>query len=491
MSKKKRNLALLLLATVAVGLLFWLISSAESDDSAEEDHDHSVTESDTEGQRQSGVLLDFSADNLKTVTFSNTQAKYTACVDQKKGEVVFKELEGYSVNENFMETVWFGSVQMIYQDIVGSTKDENYNPRNYGFDKPSVTVKVVLNNGKTYTFKAGNKTPGYENDVYYLTLSGDNNIYVCSLDSAFFMGNSYYLSDDIFSDYDTEKDGTKKNKIRIGDITLSGHEFNAQFKMKVNTTADLSSPFYGYDYVVTSPIRWPVKISSSSMLVTELQYLMAEDVAVLKPTKKQISQYGLGKPYLTVSFERNGKKCVMYCSKADKEKMYVMLKDHDIIYELNVNSLSILHQLNPEKLYAINAVSASIESLSGVTVSGNGVKCDIAVTRRKNENSTQDSDAVYLYSVTGNGEEKEYSSYTKLMKELNGSAILRWNVKKPTGKPAFTVTLSFYDNFKRKPETIQFIKYSDREYAVVREGLPVNTVSATWVNQLLADAKDF
>ena len=77
------------------------------------------------------------------------------------------------------------------------------------------------------------------------------------------------------------------------------------------------------------------------------------------------------------------------------------------------------------------------------------------------------------------------------MKQLNGSSINRWNVKKPTGKPAVTLKLSFYDNIRSEPEIIRLYRCSDREYAVVREGLPVNTVSATWVKQFLDDADSF
>jgi len=487
-NRKIRNLLILLLATAAVGALFWMLSRDEITDSDEHDHDYSVSESDEEPERKSGVLLDYSPDNIKTITFTNSQAKYTAYLDKKKGEVAFRELEGYSVNASFMETIWYGSVQIIYKDIAGSTKDINYNPHDYGLDKPLLKLSGVLKDGKKFSFRVGNKTPGYENDVYYLTVGGDSNIYVCSMENGFFMGNSYFLSDDIFSDYDTEKDGTKKNTIKIGDITLSGSEFNGEFRMKVNTTADMSSPFYGYSYVVTAPINWPVKISSSSMLVSELQYLMAEDVAVLKPSAKQLRKYGLAKPYLTISFKRNGKNCVMYCSKPDSEKMYVILKDHDIIFELNVNSLSILHKLSPEVMYGINAISATLEGIAGMKISGQNVNSDIVVTRKQNDSSAEEGSVVYTYSVTKNGSEIKYSSYTKLIKQLNASAILQWNVKKPSGKPSVTITLSFFENFSRRKETIRLYKYSDREYAVVREGLPVNTVSATWVKQLLADA---
>ena len=489
MNRKKRNLLLLLLATAAVGVLFWLLAMGESaEDGDDHDHEHYVTETDDDAGRKSGVLLNYSADDIKTVTLSNSQAKYTAYVNKESGSVAFKELEGYSVNSSFMETVWFGSVQMIYQDIVGSVKDTDYNPKNYGFDKPSLSVKVVLKNGKSYTFKAGSKTPGYENDVYYLTVSGDSNIYVCTLDSAFFMGNSYYLSDDIFSDYDSNEDGSKKSNIKIGNITLSGKEFSGEFVMKPNTTADMSSLFYGFSYKVTSPISWPVKDSASAMLVYDLQYLMADDVAVLKPTSKQLKAYGLASPYLTVSFKRNGKDVVMYCSKPESEKMYAILKDHDIIYQLNVNSLSVLHQLTPENIYSINAISATMESLSGVKISGDGAQCEISVKREENQNAVAQTDVIYKYSVTKNGEDKTYSSFTKLMKQLNGSTIQRWNVKKPDGKPAVTITLSYFANFKREPVIIKLYPYSDREYAVVRDGCPTNTVTATWVKQLLSDA---
>ena len=493
MNKKKRNLLLLVLATVAVGGLFWFIAATEQTDSDPHEHEYTVTESDTDAGRESGVLLNYSADDLKSVTFSNDKAKYTAYVNQKSGEVSFKELEGYSVNTKFMETVWFGSVQMIYQDIVGSTKDKDYNPKHYGFDKPSLNVKAALKNGKTYSFQAGSKTPGYENDVYYLTVSGDSRIYVCTLDSAFFMGDSYYLSDDIFSDYDKGNDGKQKSDIKIGEITLSGEQFRQPLTMKPNTTADMTSPFYGYAYKVTAPINWQVRASAASMLVYDLQYLMADDVAVLKPTAKQLKSYGLSSPYLTVSFKRNGKNCIMYCSRPKSEKMYVILKGHDIIYQLNTNSLSILHQLTPENIYSINAISVTLEALSGLKIASANVNCDIAVKRKENKNAVAEDDVIYTYSVTKNGEDKKYSSFTKLIKQLGGSSITHWNVKKPTGKPSVTITLSFFDEAKQKhkPEIIRLYPTSEREYAVVREGLPVNTVSATWVKQLLSDAEEF
>ena len=74
------------------------------------------------------------------------------------------------------------------------------------------------------------------------------------------------------------------------------------------------------------------------------------------------------------------------------------------------------------------------------------------------------------------------------MKQLNGSSIQRWNIKKPAGKPVVTITLSYFENFKRKPVSIKLYQYSDREYAVVRDGYPTNTVTGTWVKQLLSDA---
>ena len=188
MNKKKRHLMLLILATAAVGVLLWVLAGGQETDADEHDHDHSVSESDHD-HGHSGVLLNYSADELKTVTFTNQNAKYTAYLDSKSGSVVFKELKDYSVNSNFMETIWYGAVQMIYQDIAATTDDENYNPKDYGLDKPSLTVKVTFKNGKSYTFKAGKSTPGYDEDVYYLTLSGDRNVYICTLDNAFFMGN--------------------------------------------------------------------------------------------------------------------------------------------------------------------------------------------------------------------------------------------------------------------------------------------------------------
>lgn len=487
MNQKKRNLILLLAATVLLSGMLWLLMRGGN----EEGHSHAddVTQSDHDHGAHSGTLIQEAQGDLQTIVFRNQNAKYTAYLDVDKGEIAFKELDGYSVNSGFMEYVWYGVAQMIYQDIVGSVDDEHYRPADYGFDKPSLTVKATFASGKSYSFKAGKNVPGYDEDVYYVLLNGDKNIYACTLDQSFFLGNSYYLSDNIFYEYD--KDIDEKKEITIGNITLSGADFKEKLVMKVNRVTNLSDPFYGYDYVVTSPINWPVKRSSASTLVYDLTYLMADDVAALKPSKAELKSYGLSKPHLTVSFTRNGKACVLYCSKPEKDTMYVMLKGGDIVYRLDTEALSILHRLSPETLYSVNEISTAVEAISGISIRSADVKCDIDVSRKKNENAVTENDLIYTYSVKVNGADVKYTAYTNFVKQLNNSAISHWNVKLPDGRPEVTLTLKYYDSYQRESDVIRFYRYSDREYAAAWGDYPVNTVTVTWLKQLLDDAGAF
>ncbi len=484
MSKKRRNLIILLAATVLLGGLLWLVTGLD-DGNGEDDAAHTSQTSDSDHSRQSGTLIDAEQDDLQSIVFTNQNAKYTAYIDEDKGEVAFKELKGFSVNSAFMEYVWYGVAQMTYNDIITTTDADGYNAEVYGFDKPSLTVTAVFSGGRKYEFIAGGNVPGAEDDVYYTLLKGDNHVYACTIDVPFFMGDSYYLNDDVFYSYDS---GIESSDITIGDITLSGKAFDGEFVMKVNKESDLSSPMYGYDYVVTSPINWPVKKSSSSMLVYDLTYMMADDVVKLNPTKAQLKSYGLNEPSLTVDFVRNGKKCVMYCSQPDKNTMYVMLKGGKIVYMLQSDSLSILHDLSPENLYSLNAVSISVETISGIKISSPDMSVRLDVSRKKNENAMQESDVIYIYSSKANGKDIKYSLYTNFVKQLNNSVIQHWNVKAPGGKADVTISVEYFDSYNRAADTIKFYKYSDREYAVVWGGSPVNTVSSTWLNQLLQNA---
>lgn len=487
MNKKKRNLILMLAATLILGGLLWLVVRSESTDV---DHTHSDEDTtENTSTSTSGILIDESQEDLQSIVFSNDKAKYNVSMDTDEEQVTFKELEAFPVNRTFMEYVWYGVAQMTYSDIVTTTDAEGYNAEDYGLDKPSLTVNATFSGGKKYEFIAGGNVPGSDSDVYYVLLSGDNNVYACAIDIPFFMGDNYYLSDDIFYPYD--KDIENNSDIEIGDITLSGDNFKEDFVMAVNKESNLSNPFCGYAYVVKSPISWPVKESSSSMLVFDLTYLTADDVIVLNPSKSQLEQYGLDSPSLTIDFERNGKACTLYCGNKTTSEMYVMLKGQPIIYKLDVESLSILQNLTPETLYGANAMSIAVETISGITVKASDFTKNIKVSRSKNDSTeySDDDDVIYTYSVEADGEEKKYSTYTNFVKQLNNSAIQQWNIKKPSGNAEVTITVNYFDSYGRESDVIKFYKYSSREYAVVWGDYPVNTVSATWLNQMLENSK--
>lgn len=486
MSKKKRNLILMLAATLVLGGILWLVVWSESTDS---DHTHSDEDSDdSTSTSNSGILIDESQEDLQSIVFSNDKAKYNVSLDADEGQVSFSELEDFPVNRTFMEYVWYGIAQMEYSDIITTTDAEDYNAENYGLNNPSLTVIATFSDGKEYEFVAGSNVPGSDSDVYYVLLSGDKNVYACAIDIPFFMGDNYYLSDDIFYPYD--KDIENNSDIEIGDITLSGDNFKEGFVMEVNKESNLSNPFCGYNYVVTSPISWPVKVSSSSMLVFDLTYLTADDVVVLNPSNSQLEEYGLNSPSLTIDFKRNGRDCTLYCGNKTNSELYVMLKGQPIIYKLDVESLSILQNLTPETLYGANAMSISVAAISGITVKTSDFTKNIKVSRSKNDSAaSSDDDVIYTYSVEADGEEKKYSTYTNFVKQINNSTIQQWNVKKPNGTAEVEITVSYFDSYGRESDVIKFYKYSNREYAVVWGDYPVNTVSVTWLNQMLENAK--
>lgn len=483
MNKKKRNLIIMLAATLILGGLLWLVVGSGNEDI---DHTHSDTSSDDNTNTDGGILINENQEDLQNIVFSNDKAKYNVSLDTNAGQVIFDKLDGFPVNRTFMEYVWYGVAQMSYNNIITTTDSENYNEKDYGFNKPSLSVLATFSGNKKYEFIAGSSVPGAESDVYYVLLNGDKNVYACTIDIPFFMGDNYYLSDDIFYSYD--KDIKEKSDIKIGDITLSGDNFKDDFIMKVNKESNLSNPFCGYGYVVTSPINWPVKVSSYSMLVHDLTYLTANDVVVLNPSNKQLKQYGLDSPSLTIEFERNGKACTLYGGNIVNNEMYVMLKGQQIIYMLDTETLSIIHNLTPENMYGGNALSISVETISEISIQTSDFSKKIEIVRSQKD-STASDDEIYTYSVNVNGEEKKYSVYTNFIKQLNNSTIQKWNVKKPKGKAAVTIAVDYFDSYGRKQDVIKFYKYSNREYAVVWGDYPVNTVSVTWLNQMLENAK--
>ncbi|MBQ5545470.1 MAG: DUF4340 domain-containing protein, partial [Clostridia bacterium] len=203
MSKKRRNLLALLAVTLGLGGLLWWLMSMPDTAGESEDHTHITSESDHDHTHESdtGTLVNESADDLRKVVFRNANGRYTAYVDSKKGEVVFRELEGLPVNNAFMEYVWYGAVQLTYSHIITTTDADDYSAKAYGLDKPSLTVTASFKDGHTVSFQAGDAVKGEETDVYYTLLKGDKHVYACPIDIPFFMGDSYFINDDIFYEY--------------------------------------------------------------------------------------------------------------------------------------------------------------------------------------------------------------------------------------------------------------------------------------------------
>ncbi len=114
MSKKRRNLWLLIALTVVMGGALWLLLRGGGEEG--HTHAHDVSDSDESG-RQSGILVNEAQEDLQGLVFRNENAEYTAYLNETSGQVAFRELEGYPVNENFMEYVWFSVPQMLYQDF--------------------------------------------------------------------------------------------------------------------------------------------------------------------------------------------------------------------------------------------------------------------------------------------------------------------------------------------------------------------------------------
>ncbi len=484
MSKKRRNLIILLAVTVLLGGLLWLLVGLDTDETSylyESDDDDDVSDSDT------GILIDEEQEDLTKLVFSNENGSYTALLDSDD-EVYFEELSAYPVNTSFMEYIWYGVAQLSYDSIITSSEAEDFDSSVYGLDEPSLTVSATFGENN-YTFIAGIQVPGASDGVYYLLLEGDSNVYECAIDTSFFMGDSYFLSDDVFYFYDEDLEST--TDIEIGDITLSGDAFSGSFVMKLNYESDQSSPFYGFDYVVTSPISWPVKSTSSALLVHELTYLTADEAIVREPTSAELAEYGFDSPTVTIKFTRNDEDCTLYIGEINQNYMYLMLKGLNVIYELDVDGVSILNNLSPDTMYAANAISISMAAISKITVQSDDVSKSISISREATGSSDDEDSAIYTYSISVGSEDKEYSTYVNLLKQINNSTIQNWNVTAPDGDAEVTLTIEYFDSFGREESVIKFVKYSDRNYAVVWDGYPTNTVSVTWLNQFLSNIEAF
>ena len=415
------------------------------------------------------LLIDRESDELDCITLTNQNGTYLIRRDTTKGLLTIDSLADLPLNNKFLEYVWFGSLSVGYTLAI-----ETDDLAQYGLDTPVVTVDCKYYDGSRVVIYIGDSVPGNSSAFYYRIDGYNGQVFSASFDLSFFQGDSYWLSDDIFSG-----DGTGYGT-EIGNVNLWGTAFPSTLVITAHDSKDKSDPWHGYNYILTAPASGAADNYNMSVLCDELSSLTAAEALVAYPTEQQITEYGLDRPYAVVKHQRGGVWHILRLAKASYDTLYAKADGVEVIYALNADSYPLLSSLSPEVIRSPDVHVRTFAAIERISFDFDGEHYEFRLERGDLGND------LYSYRLFCGDTEISQTQYQQILEIFNSAAAISYGTADASQSPRLTVVIDYFDSFGRGNETILYTPVGNRRYLCTINGVGDCIVTEMWLDQLIA-----
>jgi len=419
------------------------------------------------------ILVERSTIDLTRLVMNNSSGTFTVSPGSDN-TLQIAELAGIPLNTDFLEAVWYYSTTISYSHCITPPADGSISLADFGLDAPQATFTTLYADGTGNEVRIGSEI-GSESDTYYFQIDSDPNIYVTELDLAFFLGEKYWISDDLFgTSYEGDAVITKIgiNLLQDGDRMV----------IVPHSSSDKSDPFCGYNYIFTAPEKCAADNYAMSNLVDELLWLTAYEAIVAYPTAADLAAYGLDAPYAILDVVRSGEQHSLRIAKYDYNTLYAMVDDVPVIYQLDTSTNEILAALSMKSLRSSDVHIRYFDAIESFTVSFGGKEY---VFRTERIPLNGDSELYEYYSYYGSTP-LSLSNFKAMLEVFNHAAASEYTSSSNSSDPYLTIVIRYFDSFGRADETITYTPNGTRRYLCRINGVGSANVTEMWMDKFTA-----
>lgn len=408
-------------------------------------------------------------------------------------KTVFKvqELSGVAANADAISTAAQDGYNLSALKNIGAAETLS----DYGLQNPEATVTSTFTDGTKIVLQIGKPTP-LDSSARYIKLAGNSSIYTATIADALLKGKDAYVSTQVLT-----ISGTSSNSSSAAEVF---RKINIQNQ---TGTADLTCS--GTNWFVNGR---PADNDAINTLTSSISSVSGSSVEAMNPTAAQLKQFGLASPSAKLTYTATtgtgtllvgSQKIVSTSSESDNQdssdssedeesnrsetEYSVMLQGGRAIYLVSSSNLPWLTQ----KAFDFQRKELLVNTqtdIANVLLQGDGLNCNMAVTRTKNENSSTEDVPSYNYATALNGKKiTKEDTFSQFFTQATNLKILENSSVKPSGTPEVTLTLTGFD--AKVHHVYQFYKSSDRRCLATADGVTCGLINRSDLQALLTAAK--
>lgn len=476
MKNKKRSILIAAVCVVllAAALVLLLIEPQEQQPEQTHEHEHTSQEDYTMSGSTGELLIELESSQISNVVLRNETGTYTMRFDGSTYSI--DEYGTLPVNQSLVDMAWYYATVLGYSNLITMQDGSTPPLEQYGLDTPAAEVSVSLTDGSGISYRVGRAVPDSEG-MYYYTIDGYAGVFITELSPALFLGDSYWLSDELYTD------AVSSTLYEIGTVSLSGEAFSSPVTISPVTGADAAHPYYSYDYVQTAPFSWACDNYRMTLLEYELAYMTANEAMCAFPSADELAAYGLDSPRLTVRYVRSGVEHTLRCSRVSGDYFYILFDERECIYRLDTASYEVLSSVGERTLLSSDVHVRTFEAVDSITVSTAQESFVFTLQR------IQPESGLASYFAYCGEREITLAAYKDLLETFNSAICVEFGAVPAAQEPEVTVTVSYFDSFARQDDVITYTPTDSRRYACSQNGVCIGAVSDMWLDSLISASR--
>lgn len=385
----------------------------------------------------------------------------------------------------------------------------------YGLSPAVGSIAVTYSDKTAFTVDIGNLSPSKEG--CYLRVQNSNTVYLAetALQETVTAPATDYLSTVLITAPSANQDEqSADDEVVVRDATFSGSVRPAPIEFHVAEESVTASPTGFADttsgYVLEKPYYRGVDSESALIVPSTFSSITASGVAAVHPTAAELAAFGLNTPYsvcrvtlamqratttgegddaiTTYSFYNAFEYTLKLGNKHESGARYAVVYSEDvmtpIVYLVQADGVT-WAEAQYDDIAEPLLFYLYIGDVQGLTLTGNGVTTDFALTHNEDE-----TDGDKNMTVTAGGTVYNNDNFRNLYSSLMSIVRTGSATNVPTGTPELTLVLTPNTDRIRRQE-IKLYRYSAAKYIAVHATGETHLVDAKTVESTLTKYADF